>query len=145
MYLSTLEKHFLTLNDKSGEFPELPEVFLPIMHSILLIFNYSNYYKTPSRIVLLIREICNAIISRASEYIPGDSVIQYMQNKDEIEGACDKLQITIDVCTKFKDTYFMYKAKTKGKWKFPPNALFVSLDNFLERCYDILHVTSTIQ
>lgn len=39
----------------------------------------------------------------------------------------------------------MYKAKTKGKWRFPPNALFIHLDNFLERCYDILHVTSTIQ
>lgn len=38
----------------------------------------------------------------------------------------------------------MYKSKTKGKWKFPPNALFVNLDNFLERCYDILHITSTI-
>lgn len=104
----------------------------------------SNYYKTPSRIVLLIREICNAIITRASDYIPGEMIISYISNKEEIETACNKLQITIDVCTKFKDTYFMYKAKTKGKWKFPPNALFINLDNFLERSYDILHVTSTI-
>ena len=48
------------------------------------------------------------------------------------------------MCTKFKDTYFEYKVKTRGKWKFPPNALFINLDNFLERCYDILHVTSSI-
>lgn len=67
-----------------------------------------------------------------------------MGNKEEIESLCDKLQMTIDVCTKFKDAYFEYKFKSKGLWKFPPNALFVNLDNFLERCFDILHITSSI-
>ena len=91
MYLSTLDDYFLTLADTSKEFRELPKIFVPIMHSIMLIYMHSNYYKTPSRIVLLIREICNAIITRASDYIPGEMVISYMQNKDEIEAACDKL------------------------------------------------------
>lgn len=145
MYLSTLEDYFLKLMDTSYDFMKLPDLFLPLMHSLLLIYNNSNYYCAPSRMVLLIREICNAIIKRALDYIPGETVVALMQNRDDIETACDKLQITIDVCTKFKDTYFEYKAKSHGKWKFPPNALFMNLDNFLERCYDILHVTSTIQ
>ena len=145
MYLSTLEEYFLKLVDTSFDFLKLPDLFLPVMYSLLLIYNNSTYYCTPSRMVLLIREICNAIIERAADYIPGETVINNMQNKDDIEMVCDKLQITIDVCTKFKDTYFEYKAKSSGKWKFPPNALFMNLDNFLERCYDILHVTSTIQ
>ena len=145
MYLSTLEDYFLKLMDSSYDFMKLPDIFLPLMHSLLMIYASSNHYCAPSRMVLLIREICNAIIRRALEYVPGETVIALMQNKDDIETICDKLQITIDVCTKFKDAYFEYKAKSKGKWKFPPNALFMNLDNFLERCYDILHVTSTIQ
>ena len=145
MYLGTLQEYFIKMMDSSFNFMDIPDLFVPIMHSIMLIYLHSNYYNSPSRIVLLIREICNAIIARASDYIPGETVISFMYNKEDIETACDKLQITIDVCTKFKDTYFEYKAKTRGKWKFPPNALFVNLDNFLERCYDILHVTSTIQ
>jgi dynein heavy chain len=75
MYLSTLEEYFETLLNSGSEFKELPDIFLPIMHSIMLIFSNSNYYKSPSRIVLLIREICNAIIIRATEYIPGETII----------------------------------------------------------------------
>jgi dynein heavy chain len=42
------------------------------MHIILLIWKKSNYYNTPSRLVVLIREICNAIIEKACEYVSGD-------------------------------------------------------------------------
>lgn len=90
MYLSTLEDYFQDLMVNT-DFHQLPKVFVPIMHSILLIFQNSNFYKSPSRIVLLIREICNAIIKRASEYISGETIISYLQNREEIEGICNKL------------------------------------------------------
>jgi dynein heavy chain len=48
------------------------------------------------------------------------------------------------VCSKFKDAYFDYKAKSKNQWKITTNALFVRLDAFSERCCDIMHLTSTI-
>jgi dynein heavy chain len=67
-----------------------------------------------------------------------------MISSEETFEACEKLQITIDVCTKFKDAYFEYKAKAEGHWKLTTNALFVRLDSFLERCHDILHLTNTI-
>jgi len=41
------------------------------MHTILLIWENSRYYKTPPRLVVLIREICNAIINSARNYIDG--------------------------------------------------------------------------
>ena len=67
-----------------------------------------------------------------------------MISSEETADACEKLQLTIDVCTKFKDAYFEYKAKAEGQWKLTTNALFVRLDSFLERCHDILHLTNTI-
>lgn len=53
-------------------FDTIHEDFLPIMHTILLIWRNSKYYKTPSRLVVLIREICNAIIDLAREYVSGE-------------------------------------------------------------------------
>lgn len=67
-----------------------------------------------------------------------------MINNKEIVEACEKLSITIDICTKFKDAYFEYKTKSDNQWKLTTNALFVRLDSFIERCHDILHLTNTI-
>jgi dynein heavy chain len=61
-YLQTLKDLFDSLVG-GGEFTEIPDLFVPIMHVILLIWKYSQNYNTPSRLVVLIREICNAIIS----------------------------------------------------------------------------------
>lgn len=68
-----------------------------------------------------------------------------MQSKDEVSMGCEKLQQTIDACSHFKEVYFDYKSKSKGEWRFPPNSLFIRLDSFIERCYDILNISSTIE
>jgi dynein heavy chain len=112
------------------------------MHTILLIWQNSKYYNTPSRLVVLIREICNAIIEQAREYVSGAQIFQLLEEKPI--DASKKLQTTIDVCTKFKDAYFEYKGLAENQWQLTTNALFVRLDNFLERCHDILDLTKTI-
>ena len=84
------------------------------MHLILLIWDNSKYYKTPTRLVVLIREICNAIIEKAREYVPGSLIFSLLN--DNPRDASDKLQTTIDICTKFKDAYFFYKTESKGAW-----------------------------
>lgn len=113
------------------------------MHTILLIWKKSKFYNTPPRLVVLIREICNAIITKAQDFVNGPMIFALISSEETVE-ACDKLQLTIDICTKFKDAYFEYKAKAEGQWKLTTNALFVRLDSFLERCHDILHLTNTI-
>lgn len=62
-YLQTLGDLFKDLTDTGKEFTELGDLFIPIMHVILLIYTYSPSYNSPSRLVVLIREICNAIIN----------------------------------------------------------------------------------
>jgi len=44
------------------------------MHITLMIWKESKYYNTPSRLVVLIREICNAIIEQAIEYVSGEHI-----------------------------------------------------------------------
>ena len=113
------------------------------MHVIKLIWDYSPHYNTPARLVVLIREICNAIITQCRRFIDGPSIFGCIKNEEPKE-AHDKLTLSLDVCSKFKDAYFEYKAKAKNSWKITTNALFVRLDSFSERCQDIMHLTSTI-
>jgi dynein heavy chain len=93
--------------------------------------------------VVLIREICNAVISRCRQSITGEEIFGYIEG-DAPQDAHNKLTVSLDVCSRFKEAYFEYKQKAKNQWKITTNALFVRLDAFSERCQDIMHLTSTI-
>jgi dynein heavy chain len=72
-----------------------------------------------------------------------------MIESEEANQAVLMLKTTLHVCGTFKSTYFDYKTTANAEcpanpWKIPANALFMRLDNFLERCHDILDLTQTI-
>jgi dynein heavy chain len=143
-FLQTLERHFYDLQDDSKDLPEISEVFTPIMHTILLIWTYSNYYNTPARLLVLIREICNAIINQCHKAVDGEQIFELIKNEAPGE-AHQKLVAALDTCAAFKDAYFEYKGKSQNAWKITSNALFVRLDSYQERCQDVMQLTSTIQ
>lgn len=144
IYLQTLDGLFRELiTGTGGDLNEVADLFVPIMHTILLIWKHSQHYNTPSRLVVLIREICNAIIARCRDYIDGPAILAAIAS-DDTQLAHEKLAVALDVCARFKEAYFEYKAKAKNQWKITTNALFVRLDAFSERCQDIMHLTSTI-
>jgi len=74
----------------ANDFDLLHEQFYPIMHTILLIWKHSKYYNTPPRLVVLIREICNAIINKARGFVDGKTIFGLIDAKDTGE-ACNKL------------------------------------------------------
>ena len=112
-YLRTLQDLFGELISTSNEPNEVAELFVPIMHTILLIWTHSQHYNTPARLVVLIREICNAIITQCRTFVDGEKVFNAIKNEDAAE-AHQKLTLTLDVCSRFKDAYFDYKAKSKN-------------------------------
>lgn len=73
-YLKTLRKYFEFLEDEGKDFTTIHEYFIPIMHIILMIYKRSTNYNTPPRLVVLIREICNAIITKARDSSPGPAI-----------------------------------------------------------------------
>jgi len=113
------------------------------MHTILLIWNHSQNYNTPSRLVVLIRQICNAIIKQCRSTIDGPKIFDLIKETATGE-AHSKLSMCLEVCSRFKDSYFDYKGKSKNQWKISTNALSVRLDAFAERCQDIMHLTGAI-
>mmetsp|Transcript_25005 Transcript_25005/g.85566 ORF Transcript_25005/g.85566 Transcript_25005/m.85566 type:complete len:4525 (+) Transcript_25005:136-13710(+) len=140
-FLKPLTKYFEKLAT-ADEFPALVELFKPVMHIILLIWNKSQYYNTASRLVVLMREICNDLIMQACKYVEGRALFEM-----EPQEAVDKLKATLKICGMFKQYYFDYKAKTasdENPWRFQNSALFARLDSFLERCHDILDLSQTV-
>jgi len=148
-YLSTLEPWFSKLvGNVQDDFGSLMKLFRPTMHLILMIWKNSKCYNTPGRLVVLVREICNALIKQSCDYVSGEEIFRLI-DENEAGRAVEKLKTTLKVCGTFKSTYFDYKATANAEcaanpWRIQNNALFVRLDTFLERCHDILDLTQTI-
>ena len=126
------------------DFPKLTDLFKPILHLILLIWKHSKYYNTATRLVILIREICNDLIMQACRFLAGDEILQMDPNE-----AAENLKTTLKVLGTFKSYYFDYKAKTQTEspnnmWRFQNSILFARLDSFMERCHDILDLSQTV-
>lgn len=62
LYLKPLENIFVDL--EQTEFDELEKLLSPLLHSVCLLWANSEHYNTPGRVVVLLREICNLIISQ---------------------------------------------------------------------------------
>ena len=66
-----------------------------------------------------------------------------MVEQEQTHVAVEQIKTTIRVCLTFKSNYFDYKATANAEcptnpWRVQNTALFQRLDNFLERCHDIL-------
>lgn len=146
-FLGMLEDLFETLIN-GDDFVKLEELFRPILHTVLLIWKNSEYYNTPTRIVILFKEICNALVEQSCRYMSGEQVFTLIEN-EEANIAVSNLGTIIDICNKFKINYFDYKDQAdrecpNNRWRLQNNAIFSRLDAFLERCHDICDLTKTI-
>merc|ERR1711871_22929 len=112
-YLRTLEKWFSDLNS-TDEFPMTVEVFKPMMHIILLIWKNSKHYNTSPRLVVLMREICNSLITQATKYVSGELIFAKI-GAGEASEAVNMLRTTLTVCGTFKRTYYDYKATANAE------------------------------
>lgn len=121
LYLKTLSGPFNKLEGNETNIEDLVknDLFDRIMYTILLIWKNNTYYKSASRLVVLIREICNAIIQKANNYIDSGTLLDLIGSETDASTACEKLEVAIDVCTKFKDTYYKYKSMSDNSWRFP--------------------------
>ena len=147
-YLRTLEEWFDKLNNED-QFPRLLNLFKPMLHIILLIWKNSKHYNSPTRLMVLMREMCNVLIQQATGYISGGAIFELIEG-EAIEEAIKMLKICVTVCNSFKMTYFDYKATADAecpanRWRIQNTAIFMRLDSFLERCRDILDLVQTIQ
>ncbi|CBZ52391.1 hypothetical protein NCLIV_021800 [Neospora caninum Liverpool] len=145
-FLSTLKPWLLRLMDETIDFTTLENLFEPILQNILLIWEYSAFYNTPARLVVLMKQICNAIIAQAFRYISGQEVFKHIQNDDPKE-ALDKLGTALTVCNNFKKVYLKYRSQAERDgcpWQTKNEALFLRLDTYRERNKALQDFTKTV-
>jgi hypothetical protein len=111
------------------------------LQTILLVWNESKFYNYPARLAVLIREICNALIRQALQFVQSTALFE-----GDPQLAVDNLKSALKVIVVFKSVYFNYKAlaQTQNKsnpWRFQNSALFARLDAFLERYAQLQHGT----
>ena len=151
-FLEPVSEVFITIKEatNSDSFEKLvtEDTFKKLFHYFFVIWNNSEYYNTPARLVVLIREVVNDLICAATENVSVEDLFSC-----ESEEAVKRLSSALGVCGHFKAAYFIYKAKASreglgGKppraWKFQNTVLFNRLDAFLERCHDVLDVLETV-
>ncbi len=146
-FLGMLERWFEKLIN-CDDFPNLKKTFEPILHTMVLIWKRSKYYNTPSRIVVLLKQICNALIDQTFRYTSGEEVFNLINN-EEANVAVKNLSLAISICKQFKTVYAKFKTIIatecpENPWNMQNNAIFLRLDGFIDRCHDIKDLTETI-
>ncbi|KAG8346214.1 putative Dynein heavy chain N terminal region 2 domain1 [Trypanosoma vivax] len=146
-FLKPIESEFASMCPSSPghlEFTQLPSsgIFQRLFHYLYLLWTQSGYYNTSTRLVVLLRQMCNDLIGLASEYVNVEEFAKGFEKKDAIS----RLAETLAICGQFKAAYFHYKshvASVAKPWNFQNSSFFSRLDVFLERCHDLLDVMET--
>lgn len=67
--------------------------------------------RQPARLVVIIREVCNAIINAAVKFVSGKQIFDLIA-EEQASSAVTKLKTTLRVCGDFKRVYFNYKVRS---------------------------------
>ncbi|KXS10801.1 hypothetical protein M427DRAFT_103173 [Gonapodya prolifera JEL478] len=140
-FLKPLRPYVEKLNG-GGEFVELTKLFMPLIHTIMLVWTNSKYYNTPNRLTVLLREICNDVVDQARQFIQPQEL--FTAEPDE---ASERLKNVQRVCDALKKAYTTYREKsmtTERPWNFDSRIVFGRLDQFLERVDVIAGLFETI-
>lgn len=134
MYINPLMKHFSTIEET--DFAESKPLLKPLMHVVCLLWANSTYYCQSSRLIVLLRQICNLLIDRAKRFLDPSSIFH-----TDIDEAMQRISYSIQLLKHFrqifdecKDTltpFFMERPPVH--WTFHPNAVFERFNAFLER------------
>ena len=146
-FLATLDPLVRSLGD-GDDFAVLDKKFRPIMHTLLLVWKNSRYYNTPARMVVIMRQLVNNIISAAGLFFSGKQALELIAEERATE-ALSKLKTLLKVTGEFKRVYFRYKATAavecpQNPWRISNNALFSRLDAFLERIHEVYDIANVI-
>ncbi|EFC49517.1 axonemal dynein heavy chain beta [Naegleria gruberi] len=135
-YFEPLRKYFQDLNDSTISVSDLGEVFKPILHLISLMWRKCEYFNT-GHLYVLIREICNDIVTRIYNYIEPSELWT-----NPMKVVAEKLQISFNGCEEFKVLFFQYRdivnrTNPQKTWKFESSKVFTRLNLFIERLHDL--------
>lgn len=147
-YMKTLEQ-FIAALASDLDFSALSDIFAPMMHTLLLIWQNSKTYNTTKRLETILQETANAVIAQALNYVNGETIFRFIDDENCSE-AMQNLKSAIRVCDAFKNAFLHFKHKSvttvKDAWELPNEGkdVFKRLDQFVQRANDILDFTQIV-
>ncbi|XP_039201063.1 dynein heavy chain 17, axonemal isoform X2 [Crotalus tigris] len=138
LYLQPLK---VTLEEvEQADYHQVSSHINSIMYTICLIWANSEYYNIPSRVIVILQEICNLFIEMTRNFLSPEEVLKGLQG--EIEEVLTGIKMAIAVIEKLYKTYdlcstdmmpFFFKDKEPQYWEFPSTLVFTRMNLFFHR------------
>eukprot|EP00736_Rhodelphis_marinus_P005351 Rmarinus@m.11280 len=123
---------------------ELPQVFVPTLHTVYLVWKHSRTYRSTHHIVTLLTEFSNALADKVCDYISNCQLMDV----DEDEGLAD-ISVALSIIGQFKEAIITYRAlagREEGvidpehQWRFDSSIVCTRLNTVVDRCRDLEYV-----
>ncbi|KAJ9585775.1 hypothetical protein L9F63_002412, partial [Diploptera punctata] len=145
LYLKPLLRHFAALEET--DFAEITPCLRPLMHVVCLVWANSQYYCSSSKIIVLLRQICNLLIKQAKKFLDPSSIFQ-----SDIDEAKLRVQESMDILLLFRRIFeesrenlgSYFKNKEPTLWTFHPKIVFERYQAFLDRLETIKSFFNTV-
>ncbi|XP_041939413.1 dynein heavy chain 9, axonemal [Alosa sapidissima] len=135
IHLKPLERLFEDIGNV--EFSEVKCQIAPLMHMVCLVWANSQYYNTPSRLIVLLQETCNLLIQQAQSYLNPEDIL-----KGDVVESLARAQTALDILLHYKQTFedrrsslsqYQRGGKEVKPWDFHPIMVFAGMDRFIDR------------
>lgn len=87
LYLSPLAKSFKAVEEV--DFSEAKPLMATLIHSVGLAWSKSTYYQSSSKVIIMLRQICNLLIQEARRFLDPSSIFQ-----SDVDEALQRVQIS---------------------------------------------------
>nr|XP_033816070.1 dynein heavy chain 17, axonemal isoform X1 [Geotrypetes seraphini] len=134
---------------EQADYAQVPAFINGIMYTLGFIWANSEYYNRPSRIIVILQEICNLFIDMTRNYLSPEEMMRGLQG--EIEDSMDNIKLAITVLERCYKAYgsccsnmsYFFKDKEPRSWDFPSALVFTRMDSFFNRLKTIKDLFST--
>ncbi|XP_050446950.1 dynein beta chain, ciliary-like [Cataglyphis hispanica] len=140
-YLKAVEPHFEDI--QNTEFKDIQPKLKPLLHCVCLIWSNSKYYCTSTRIITLLSEISNLLITEATKYLDQSTLFA-----GDVEDKLEQLEQVTSIMTYYIEMFEMFRAKLDFYFKSPAESIPWNFDeelvlgriiNFQKRLAEIKH------
>ncbi|XP_077576473.1 dynein axonemal heavy chain 11 [Stigmatopora nigra] len=117
---------------ENERFPSFQTTIPALLHLLFLIWTNCQAYQKPTRIVVLLEQLCNLLIEKASTYLSSDLL------REDPEEGIYMVKMVIKVFKCFKENYHKQRGKLASyakhaRWDFPSAMIFTHYNSFLNR------------
>ncbi|XP_025270513.1 dynein beta chain, ciliary [Camponotus floridanus] len=127
-YLKALEPYFEDI--ENTEFKDIQPRLKPLLHCVCLMWSNSKYYCTSTRIITLLSEISNLLISevfsQAAKYLDQSTLFV-----GDVEDSLKRLEHVTNILTYYTEIFEMFRSRVDNYFKHPTESIPWNFDEEL--------------